>query len=176
MDPGVGAWGSASAPCSTSSTAHRHRTAIARTRSCVASTALRDRLRRQPDVEAAVLLISTVAVMAMVTLRTGVRSRTAPSSPNKAVLIAVRDWSFALVPASRLNAFFLGWLMLRSSSCPAPSRPASSAPCSALGRRHTSRHRGCRWRRHGIAVAPIFIWGCRWAMDDVQGFHKEAPR
>lgn len=132
--------------------------------------------------EAAVLLIGTVAVMAMVTLRdTGV-----PVTDPRALvtvgqsLIAVRDWSFALgtgVPA--LNAFFLGWLMLRSGLVPRaiPVLGLIGAPlfgswvaAYVLGIADA----GGAW--HGIAVAPIFIWELSLGLwMTFKGFRKEAP-
>jgi hypothetical protein len=132
--------------------------------------------------EAAVLMIGTVSILAMVTLR---ETGATVADPRALVtvgqsLIAVRDWSFVLgtgVPA--LNAFLLGWLMLRSRLVPRaiPVLGLIGAPLFAswvAGYVLGITSAGSAW--HGLAVAPIFIWELSLGLwMTFKGFRKDAP-
>jgi hypothetical protein len=132
--------------------------------------------------EAAVLMIGTVSVLAIVTLRqTGATSADPASLVTVGQsLIAVRDWSFVLgtgVPA--LNAFLLGWLMYRTRLVPRaiPVLGLIGAPLFAswvIGYVLGVTDDGTAW--HAIGVAPIFIWELSLGLwMTFKGFRKEAP-
>lgn len=132
--------------------------------------------------EAAVLMVGTVSVLAMVTLRETGATAVDPSALVTVgqSFVAVRDWSFALgtgVPA--LNAVLLGWLMLRSHLVPRaiPVLGLIGAPLFAswvIGYTLGITDAGGAW--HGIAVAPIFLWELSLGLwMTVKGFRKDAP-
>ena len=132
--------------------------------------------------EAAVLMIGTVSILAIVTLR---QTGATAADPGALVtvgqsLVAVRDWSFVLgtgVPA--LNAFLLGWLMLRSQLVPRaiPVLGLIGAPLFAswvVGYILGVTDADSAW--HGIAVAPIFFWELTLGLwMTFKGFRKDAP-
>ena len=132
--------------------------------------------------EAAVLMIGTVSILAIVTLR---QTGATAADPGALVtvgqsLVAVRDWSFVLgtgVPA--LNAFLLGWLMLRSQLVPRaiPVLGLIGAPLFAswvVGYILGLTGADSAW--HGIAVAPIFFWELSLGLwMTFKGFRKDAP-
>jgi hypothetical protein len=132
--------------------------------------------------EAAVLMVGTVSILAIVTLR----ETSAPATDAGSLvtvgqsLVAVRDWSFALgtgVPA--LNAFLLGWLMYRSRLVPRaiPTLGLIGAPLFAswvVGYVLGVTEVGTLW--HSIGVAPIFIWELSLGLwMTFKGFRKDAP-
>jgi hypothetical protein len=132
--------------------------------------------------EAAVLMVGTVSVLAIVTLRqTGAAG--ADAATLVAVqhsLVAVRDWSFVLgtgVPA--LNAFLLGWLMYRSRLVPRaiPVLGLIGAPLFTswiIGYILGITEGGSAW--HAIAVAPIFFWELSLGLwMTFKGFNRSAP-
>ncbi len=132
--------------------------------------------------EAAVLMIGTVAILAIVTLRaTGANEADAASLVTvQQSFIAVRDWSFVLgtgVPA--LNAFLLGWLMLRSQLVPRaiPILGLIGAPLFAswvVGYILGVTAADTAW--HTIGVAPIFVWELSLGLwMTFKGFRKDAP-
>jgi Domain of unknown function (DUF4386) len=132
--------------------------------------------------EAAVLLVGTIAVLSIVTLRQTAATAADPAS--LAVvgqsLVAVRNWSFVLgtgVPA--LNAFLLGWLMYRSQLVPRaiPVIGLIGAPLFTswiVGYILGVTESGSTW--HAVGVAPIFIWELALGLwMTFKGFRKESP-
>lgn len=132
--------------------------------------------------EAAVLMVGTVSVLSIVTLR---QTGAAAADPASLVavgqaLVAVRDWSFVLgtgVPA--LNAFLLGWLMYRSRLVPRaiPVLGLIGAPLFTswiIGYIFGITEGGTAW--HSIGVAPIFFWELSLGLwMTFKGFDRSAP-
>lgn len=132
--------------------------------------------------EGAILMIGTVGILALVTLR---QAGAATGDPTSLVavgqsLVAIRDWSFVLgtaVPA--LNAVLLGSLMLRSGLVPRaiPVLGLIGAPMFSswvLGYLFGIADDGTAW--HSIGVAPIFFWELSLGLwMTFKGFRKEAP-
>lgn len=132
--------------------------------------------------EAAVLMIGTVTILALVTLRESAATATDASSflAAGASLVAVRDWSFVLgtgVPA--LNALLLGGLMYRSRLVPRaiPLLGLIGAPVFGswvVGYVLGVTEDGTAW--HAIGVAPIFIWELSLGLwMTIKGFRRDAP-
>ena len=131
--------------------------------------------------EAAVLMVGTVSILALVTLREAAPAADASSLVVAGQsLVAVRDWSFALgtaVPA--LNALLLGTLMYRSRLVPRaiPILGLVGAPLFAswvIGYVLGMTQDGTAW--HAIGVAPIFIWELSLGLwMTLKGFRKDAP-
>ncbi len=132
--------------------------------------------------EAAVLMVGTVSILALVTMReTGATAADAASyTAVGQSLVAVRDWSFALgtaVPA--LNALLLGSLMYRSRLVPRaiPIVGLIGAPVFAswvIGYILGVTEDGTAW--HAIGVAPIFIWELTLGLwMTFKGFRADAP-
>jgi hypothetical protein len=132
--------------------------------------------------EAAVLMVGTISVLSIVTLR---QTAAAAADPTSMLaighsLLTVRDWSFVLgtgVPA--LNAFLLGWLMYRSQLVPRaiPVIGLIGAPLFTswiIGYILGVTDGGSAW--HAIAVAPIFIWELALGLwMTFKGFRKDSP-
>jgi uncharacterized protein DUF4386 len=132
--------------------------------------------------EAAVLLVGTISVLSIVTLR---QTGAAAADPASLVvvgqsLLAVRNWSFVLgtgVPA--LNAVLLGWLMYRSQLVPRaiPVIGLIGAPLFTswiIGYILGVTDSGTAW--HAIGVAPIFIWELSLGLwMTFKGFRKDSP-
>jgi hypothetical protein len=132
--------------------------------------------------EAAVLMIGTVSVLSIVTLRqAGAGSADAATLiAMQHSLVAVRDWSFVLgtgVPA--LNAFLLGWLMYRSRLVPRaiPVLGLIGAPLFTswiVGYIFGITDGGTAW--HAIGVVPIFFWELSLGLwMTFKGFRRDAP-
>jgi len=117
--------------------------------------------------EAAIILIGVVSLLAVVTLRQDLAGTpgtdTASLVTTGRALVAVRDWTFLLGPGlvPGINALLLGWLLYRSGLVPRviPVLGLIGAPlliASAI----TTLFRG----NHpltvlaAIATAPIFVW------------------
>ena len=115
-------------------------------------------------VEAAVILIGVVCLLAVVTLRRD------PAGADPATLVAVshglvavRDWTFLLGPSlmPALNALALGTLLYRSGLVPRllPTLGLVGAPlliASTVGTLFGVNDGGSAWT--GIATLPIFLW------------------
>jgi hypothetical protein len=133
-------------------------------------------------IEAAILVIGPVAMLATVTLRETVA---AGADPRALVaigrsLVAVRDWSFAIgtgIPA--LNAFFLGTIMYRSGLVPRiiPTLGLIGVPTFGsfvVGYIFGIAEPGTAW--HVIGVAPIFVWELALGLwMSIKGFNRSAP-
>ena len=116
--------------------------------------------------EAAIIMIGVVSLLAVVTLRQGA----APAGADEAVLltvgqslVTVRDWTFVLGPIlmSGVNALLLGSLMFRSGLVPRviPLVGLVGGPLiisSAAALMFGVWTQASVW--HGIAAAPIFAW------------------
>lgn len=116
-------------------------------------------------VEAAVILIGVVSILAVVTLRdpgaTGVEATSLVAVGG--ALVAVRDWTFLLGPGlmPALNALLLGTLMYRSGLVPRwmPVLGLVGAPMllsSTIGTLFGVNDVVSAWT--GIATVPIFVW------------------
>jgi Domain of unknown function (DUF4386) len=115
--------------------------------------------------EAAVIVIGTVCLLAIVTMRqeaTGAADRAALIAVGRS-LVAVRDWTFAVGPGlmPAFNAALLGYLMYRSRLVPRviPTLGLVGAPLlasSTLGILFGINAPGSVWQ--GIATLPIFAW------------------
>ncbi|MFN8519427.1 MAG: DUF4386 domain-containing protein [Chloroflexota bacterium] len=133
--------------------------------------------------EAAVLMVGTVSILALVTLReTGANAADATSfTVVGQSLVAVRDWSFALgtaVPA--LNALLLGSLLYRFLAAGAARHPGpgprrrARVPSWVIGYVLGVTEDGTAW--HAIGVAPIFIWELAVGLwMTLKGFRADAP-
>jgi hypothetical protein len=133
--------------------------------------------------EAAIIVISTIALLAVVSLRqegaTGVEA-TALTVTQRA-LVTVRDWAFLLGPGLMpvLNALLLGTLLYRSRLVPRiiPAIGLVGAPIllsSTLGTMFGINDTQSAWT--GIATMPIFAWELSVGLwMTLKGFRKDAP-
>jgi len=134
-------------------------------------------------VEAAVILIGTVSLLAVVTLR-----QEGPAGADAAslvvvgrALVAVRDWTFLLGPSlmPAFNALLLGYVLYRSGLVPRliPTMGLIGAPlvaAFAVGLIFGVTERGSVWE--AIAVAPIFFWELSLGLwMTFKGFKPDAP-
>jgi Domain of unknown function (DUF4386) len=116
-------------------------------------------------VEAAVILVGVLSLLAVVTLRQpGAAGAEATSLVTTGqALVAVRDWTFLLGPnlMAAMNALMLATLMYRSRLVPRiiPTLGLIGAPLLLTSTAATMlgiNHLGSVWS--SIAVAPIFVW------------------
>lgn len=134
-------------------------------------------------VEAAVILIGVVSLLAVLTLR---QEGPAGADPGSMVvagrsLVAVRDWTFLLGPGLMpvFNAWLLGTLMYRSGLVPRliPTLGLIGAPLllsSTVGTMFGVNHTTSAWT--GVATAPIFIWELALGLwMTFKGFNRSAP-
>jgi hypothetical protein len=117
--------------------------------------------------EAAVILIGVVGLLAVVTLRQNVAGSTGADKASLVAvgqaLVAVRDWTFLLGPnlMAGLNALLLGTLLYRSRLVPRLIPTIGLIGGVLLLADVTAiffggYELGSPW--HGIAAAPIFVW------------------
>ncbi len=133
--------------------------------------------------EAAVILIGTVSLLAVVTLR-----QEGPAGADTAslvvvgrALVAVRDWTFLLGPSlmPAFSAMLLGYVMYRSGLVPRliPTMGLIGAPlvaAFAAGLLFGVTERGSAWE--AVAVAPIFFWELSLGLwMTFKGFKPDAP-
>jgi hypothetical protein len=114
--------------------------------------------------EAAIIVIGVVSLLAVVTLRQpgGAGADTASLVTTGQALVAVRDWTFLLGPnlMAAMNALMLATLMYRSRLVPRiiPTLGLIGAPLLLAATMATFfgliEHGSAWW----IAVAPIFVW------------------
>ena len=134
-------------------------------------------------IEAAVILIGTVSLLAIVTLRqpdaTGVQAASLTTAGQ--VLVAVRDWTFLLGPSlmPAFNGLLLGYLMLRSGLVPRliPVAGLVGAPlviAFAVALMFGAVERGSALE--AVAVIPIFFWELSLGLwMTFKGFRTDAP-
>jgi len=134
-------------------------------------------------IEAAVILIGTVSLLAVVTLR---QDGAGGGDAETLVvigqaLVAVRNWTFLLGPSlmPAFNALLLGYLLYRSGLVPRliPATGLIGAPLVAtfaVGLLLGVTERGSVWE--AIAVAPIFFWELSLGLwMTFKGFKPDAP-
>jgi hypothetical protein len=117
--------------------------------------------------EAAIILIGVVSLLAVVTLRRDLAGAPGTDAASLATtgraLVAVRDWTFLLGPGLMpgINALLLGWLLYRSGLVPRviPVLGLIGAPL-LIASATTALFRGDHpvTVLAAIATAPIFVW------------------
>ena len=133
--------------------------------------------------EAAIIVIGVVCLMAVVTLRQQGPSGGDPSGlvASGRALVAVRDWTFLLGPSlmPAPNAFFLGWLLYRSRLVPRliPAVGLVGAPLlllSTMGTLLGVNQLTSVWTV--VATLPIFAWELSVGLwMTFRGFSPSAP-
>jgi hypothetical protein len=133
-------------------------------------------------IEAAILALGPVAMLAIVTLR---ETAAAGADPKALVaagqsLVALRNWSFAVgtgIPA--LNAYFLGTLLYRSRLVPRLIPTLGLIGVATFGSFVVGyilgvARLGTVW--HVAGVAPIFLWELALGLwMSIRGFDRSAP-
>lgn len=118
-------------------------------------------------IEAALIVIGVVSLLAVVTLRQDVAGTPGADAASLVTvgqsLVAIRDWTFLLGPTfmAGINALLLGTLMYRSGLVPRviPVMGLIGAPLlltSTIATMFGINDLGSVWS--AIAVAPIFVW------------------